>query len=212
MRYHTPKIIHPTKKEKIENPSYYKNKILSYRGQDIVFDQDIRFGTCLCCKQTVVSGEIKYTQLHHFWYNDDDPLEGTIELCNKCHYKIDPKNRFVVNKRIGVSQFVNIYPSKKKTVIKIKSTKLTEIKSKKPNSQKIKAQKKHAKAYERWSVEDNEFLLKFWNTKLHTQNQEKTIQELSEKLCRNRGGIESKLMKFGLIFDKYRNSRLTDGV
>ena len=48
--------------------------------------------------------------------------------------------------------------------------------------------------------------------KLHTQNQEKTILELSEKLGRNRGGIESKLMKFGLIFDKYRNSRLTDGL
>lgn len=72
---------------------------------------------------------------------------------------------------------------------------------KKPNYQKIGAQKKHPNAYERWIVYDDEFLKKFWSDKSNKQSNNEKIQELIQKLGRNRGAILSRLNKMGFDLD-----------
>ncbi len=56
-----------------------------------------------------------------------------------------------------------------------------------------------ASAYQPWTKDDEEFLKKYWNDESNKRNRDELIRELSEKLCRNIGGIKSRLMKNGLI-------------
>jgi len=187
--------IYPTVEELQSNPEYYKNKIQIYKGEYIFYDQDIRFGKCVICKKTQGSGEIKGTQLHHVWYNDDEPLEATIEVCRKCHYRIDPEKRLAINSRIGLPAHYNIYKDKK-TSSTLKSPETTSKKL-----DKSKVQKKHTNAFERWKVSDEEFLIEFWSDAPTTQNEDKKIEELMQKLGRTRNGIGQKLMSFGFHLD-----------
>jgi len=53
-------------------------------------------------------------------------------------------------------------------------------------------------AYQPWTKADDEFLKKFWDDESNKQNRDELIQELSEKLRRNIGGIKSRLDKMGL--------------
>ena len=53
------------------------------------------FDSCVKCKRTVASGEIKRTHLHHDKYDLNDPLAYTRELCVRCHSNFH-KNRRVV--------------------------------------------------------------------------------------------------------------------
>lgn len=99
-----PKILNPQPSitELITNREYWKQKILHRRdGEKIVYDQDIRIGECLLCKR---NGKAQYkprTYLHHLFYDETDPLAYTIEVCGKCHYKIDPNNRKCLNRQYG---------------------------------------------------------------------------------------------------------------
>jgi len=56
-----------------------------------------------------------------------------------------------------------------------------------------------ASAYQPWTKDDDEFLKKYWNDESNKRNRDELIRELSEKLCRNIGGIKSRLKKNGLI-------------
>lgn len=191
-----PQRIYPITEELRANPEYYKNKRLNYKGNDVYFDQDIRFGKCVICKKTENSGEIKHTQLHHVWYNDDDPLEATIEVCRSCHYKIDPENRVAINMTLGINPNVHRI-SKKQLIKKLKSQDSTSSKK----DQKTEAQKKHPKAYEKWQKFDDEFLKKFWNDTSKSQSEKQKIKELTQKFGRSRNGIGQRLMKLGFQLD-----------
>lgn len=98
-----PRILNPPPSitELITNREYWKKKILHYRSEKIVYDQDIRTGVCIVCKR---NGKAQYsgpTYLHHLFYDDTDPLAYTIEVCGKCHYKIDLNNRKRVDRSYG---------------------------------------------------------------------------------------------------------------
>lgn len=58
---------------------------IDYKGVFIYLGYNPRKGTCLSCDRTVKSGEIERTNLHHEYYNDDDVIDGTIEVCVRCH-------------------------------------------------------------------------------------------------------------------------------
>jgi len=58
-------------------------------------------------------------------------------------------------------------------------------------------------AYKRWKPDDDEFLIKYWNDESNKRNRDEIIKELSEKLCRNIGGIKSRLAKHGFIEDDF---------
>jgi heterodisulfide reductase subunit B len=93
-----PKEIFPTTTELRNNPEFYKNKILTYRGQRMVFDQEIRTGECYFCKKSGWTKRSTKTNLHHVLYDDSDPLSWTIEVCSSCHYWIDQNNRKLVDR------------------------------------------------------------------------------------------------------------------
>jgi len=94
-----PQEIFPTPSELRKNPKFWNPKILHFRGQKIVFDQDIRKGECYFCKKYGrTQNYYKQTYLHHLDYDDDDPLKWTLELCSGCHYRVDNKNRRQVSK------------------------------------------------------------------------------------------------------------------
>lgn len=56
-----------------------------FLGKQIQLIENPRKGICSDCGKTVASGEIKYTNMHHEQYNQDNPLKDTKELCVKCH-------------------------------------------------------------------------------------------------------------------------------
>ena len=93
-----PKEIFPTSTELRSNPEFYKNKILSYKCQKRIFDQDIRTGECYFCKKSGWSKRSTKTNLHHVLYDDSDPLAWTVEVCSSCHYFIDQNNRKIVDR------------------------------------------------------------------------------------------------------------------
>ncbi len=67
----------------------------------ILHNSGLRIGECLVCKR---NGKAQYkprTCLHHLFYDDTDPLAYTIEVCGKCHYKIDSNNKKLLDRRYG---------------------------------------------------------------------------------------------------------------
>ena len=57
-----------------------KKSWVSYKGKTIPLDFEPRTGICLDCGKY---GE--HNQLHHEAYDDNDPLNHTVELCQSCH-------------------------------------------------------------------------------------------------------------------------------
>jgi len=89
-----PKEVFPKISEVIKNPKYWKSKTLTYRGQKRYFDEDIRKGECYFCHlYGRTQNYHRITQLHHLYYDDEDPLRWTLELCTGCHVKLDVKCR-----------------------------------------------------------------------------------------------------------------------
>jgi len=68
---------------------YWRNKIMTWKGKKIAFDQDIRTGICYFCKKEGRIQKNVKTALHHIKYDNQDPLLWTVEVCNTCHFQID---------------------------------------------------------------------------------------------------------------------------
>jgi len=96
-----PKEIEPNITDVIKNPEYWNKRTLSYIGDKIYFDQEIRTGVCYLCKRDGRLQKSSTTYLHHLKYDHDDKLAWTIEVCGKCHWQIDEKNRDVIARRTG---------------------------------------------------------------------------------------------------------------
>jgi hypothetical protein len=60
----------------------------------IEFDFPIRTGECEICNRSICNSDITQTQLHHYKYDDNDPLAHTVEVCASCHKDLDPAMRF----------------------------------------------------------------------------------------------------------------------
>ncbi len=60
---------------------------ITFRNKRIHLRFNPLFGSCVNCKRTIESGEIKVTHLHHDVYDMSDPLAYTRELCVRCHSK-----------------------------------------------------------------------------------------------------------------------------
>jgi len=132
--------------------------------------------------------------------------------------KLNEINSFIENRGIELSEnafneIVDIlrayYHSSDKRLENYHKIALSDLKVKHDfnldeNNQKEKKysikeiQKKYPMAYEAWTESDDEFLKKFWNDKSNKQSRNEKIQELSKKLGRKRGGIQSRLKKKGL--------------
>lgn len=96
-----PKEVQPTVTEIITNSEYWNKRRLNYCGDDIYFDQEIRTGLCILCKKDGRIQKSNKTSLHHLKYDHSDKLAWTIEVCSRCHWQIDPKNREAIARRTG---------------------------------------------------------------------------------------------------------------
>ena len=93
-----PKEIFPTTTEVRKNREYWNPRCLTYLGERMYFEEIIRTGECFFCKKHGWIKRSPKTYLHHVTYDDKNPLFWTIEVCSKCHFRIDPANRRVVER------------------------------------------------------------------------------------------------------------------
>jgi len=84
---------------------YWRKRTLTWHKSKLFFDHEIKTGVCIFCKKERRSQRSKTTVLHHVKYNNDDPLEWTIEVCTKCHYQIDKDNKKIIQRHFGPSNF-----------------------------------------------------------------------------------------------------------
>jgi len=96
-----PKEISPDIADIIKNPEFWNKRTISYLGDKIYFDQEVRTGVCYFCKRNGRIQKSNRTALHHVKYDHSDKLAWTIEVCNSCHWHIDPKNRKAIAKSTG---------------------------------------------------------------------------------------------------------------
>ena len=91
----------PTITETIKNREFWKNRTMTYLRGKKYFDQDVRTGVCYFCKKEGKPKRSVPTYLHHLNYEHSDPLAWTLEVCGKCHYKIDRYNKKLLDERYG---------------------------------------------------------------------------------------------------------------
>jgi len=58
--------------------------------------------------------------------------------------------------------------------------------------------KENPLAYEKWRRNEDDFLRNYWNDKSNKKSRSAKVQELSEKLQRGRGAINSRIRKLKL--------------
>lgn len=68
-------------KWKVKHIALYNPKRILFKQKRIILDEDPRKGICKMC------GKKGLTHMHHYKYDDKDPLKYTIELCPSCHAK-----------------------------------------------------------------------------------------------------------------------------
>lgn len=67
------------------NNSINTPRMISFKGKRIVLKEKPRTGYCEQCSNNIFDETCKRTSMHHFIYDENDPLKNTIELCNSCH-------------------------------------------------------------------------------------------------------------------------------
>ena len=91
----------PTVNEIITNREFWKKRSMTYLGNKIYFDQEVRTGVCYFCKREGRAQKSRTTYLNHVKYEHSDPLAWTIEVCSSCHYQIDPYNKKLIDRHYG---------------------------------------------------------------------------------------------------------------
>jgi len=88
-----------------KNREFWKKRTMTWHRGKIFFDQEIKTGSCFFCKRDGRAQRSRSTVLHHVKYNNDDPLDWTIEICTKCHYQIDKDNKKIIDRHFGPRNF-----------------------------------------------------------------------------------------------------------
>lgn len=62
----------------------YNDRRMKFKDRSISLPENPRIGVCNFCR-AVVLFDCKRTDMHHFWYNENNPLDGALESCSSCH-------------------------------------------------------------------------------------------------------------------------------
>lgn len=89
-----------------KNREYWRKRTLTYGRRKYFFPVEIKTGVCYFCDREGKARGSKSTALHHVIYNNDDILEWTIEVCIKCHSKVDPPNKRHIQRHYATRDFV----------------------------------------------------------------------------------------------------------
>jgi hypothetical protein len=102
-----------------EHIQEYLTRRIKFRDRFVFADYPLRIGVCNWCRSilgeinTQTNKLVKRTVLHHEKYNDNNPLENTIELCDQCHglhgalnqgHGFIPKNKISSKDRNDISR------------------------------------------------------------------------------------------------------------
>lgn len=72
--------------ETLERPEWHSFiKRIRFKDKQVTTDKIVRLGVCSVCRRSVAAGEVKRTAMHHIIYDANNPLDHTVEVCNKCH-------------------------------------------------------------------------------------------------------------------------------
>lgn len=63
------------------NKAYY----IVFKDRRLALPYQPRIGECSSCHRTIISGQIKKTNMHHKFYDENDPGAFIEELCVRCH-------------------------------------------------------------------------------------------------------------------------------
>ncbi|KAG2473361.1 MAG: hypothetical protein NPMRTHETA2_1260003 [Nitrosopumilales archaeon] len=88
-----------------KNREYWKKRSVTWHKKKLFFDHEIKTGVCYFCKRDARAQRSRSTVLHHVKYNNDDPLDWTIEVCTKCHYQIDKDNKKIIDRHFAPRTF-----------------------------------------------------------------------------------------------------------
>jgi len=88
-----------------KNREYWKKRTMTWNKKKLSFDHPIKTGVCYFCKRHGRLQMAKSTALHHVKYDNNDPLDWTIEVCTKCHYQIDKGNKKIIDRHFAPSKF-----------------------------------------------------------------------------------------------------------
>ena len=88
-----------------KNREYWRKRTLTWHKTKLFFDHEIKTGVCYFCKKDGRAQKSRSTALHHVKYNNDDPLEWTIEVCISCHSQIDSRNKKIIQRHYAPRDF-----------------------------------------------------------------------------------------------------------
>jgi len=91
-----------------KNREFWKKRSMTWRRYKIFFPSEIKTGVCYFCKKEGRAQKSRRTALHHIKYNNDDPLEWTVEVCNSCHYQIDAGNKKIIQRNFAPRNFAKL--------------------------------------------------------------------------------------------------------
>lgn len=74
---------HPDKYNETQRSSL--NRRLTFKGKLIRREEEFRTNTCSSCRRSYPNELKQRTHLHHWSYDEENPLSNTIELCRSCH-------------------------------------------------------------------------------------------------------------------------------
>jgi len=73
-------------KEEINKKSRKKRKRrIVFKDKRIILDKNPRTNICSMCGKKYPEDLKTQTSIHHLYYDKDDPLKGTVEVCQSCH-------------------------------------------------------------------------------------------------------------------------------
>lgn len=64
----------------------YSGRYVKVRDKRVILKENPKVGVCNFCRG-VVPFDCHRTSMHHEYYDQDNPLKGAIECCDKCHRK-----------------------------------------------------------------------------------------------------------------------------
>jgi len=123
-------------------------------------------------------------------------IRGYRELIEKYWCEFEEEK---ISKKTNIKNLVSNFTKKEGTHKEHKQKEPTPKVWVKKDSYMSRQKEMFSSAYQRWKKDDDEFLINYWNDESNKRNRDELIRELSEKLCRNIGGIKSRLKKNGLI-------------
>lgn len=66
---------------------------ITFRGKRIILTENPRTGICSECRAVITEKQTRQATMHHEYYDEDKPDDGTTERCDSCHTRFHDARR-----------------------------------------------------------------------------------------------------------------------